>query len=254
MPEGDAVARTVRRLDQALTGAVLTRTDFRVPQHATLDLSGQRVEGTTARGKHILTRIGADWTVHTHLLMDGSWATLRRGQRWPKAPHLARVVLETSERQAVGFQLGILEVVRRGEEEALLQHLGPDLLGPDWDEHEAVRRLLDHRDEPVFDALRDQRSLAGLGTMWAAEVCFTMGVHPQTPVGAVPDLLRMVRVAHLRLTDAVRRRPPANAVYGRGRATCLRCRTPIQRLEMGAEDRPRPAYFCPSCQPLRGSG
>lgn len=254
MPEGDAVARTVRRLDATLTGEVLTRTDFRVPQHATADLSGQRIEGTLARGKHILTRIGADWTLHTHLKMEGSWATLRRGQRWPKAPHLARVVLETAEHQAVGFQLGIVELVPRVDEPALLQHLGPDLLGPDWDEVEAVRRLLEHPHDPVFDALRDQRNLAGLGTMWAAEVCFTMGVHPQTPVEAVPDLLRMVRVAHLKLTQAVQRRPPVNAVYGRGRATCPRCRTPIQRIEMGEESRPRPAYFCPSCQPMRDAG
>jgi endonuclease-8 len=252
VPEGDAVARTVRRLDAALTGHTLTRTDFRVPQYATVDLSGQPVGGTIARGKHILTRIGEDWTLHTHLKMEGSWATLRAGQRWPKAPYLARVVLESPDVRAVGFQLGIVELVARADEVPLLAYLGPDLLGPDWDEEEAVRRLREHADEPVFDALRDQRNLAGLGTMWAAEVLFTMGVHPQTRVRDVPDLLRMVRVAHLKLTQAVRQRPPVNAVYGRGRATCPRCHTPIQRIEMGVEGRLRPAYFCPSCQPMRG--
>ncbi|WP_017935196.1 DNA-formamidopyrimidine glycosylase family protein [Nocardioides sp. Iso805N] len=252
MPEGDAVLRTARRLDAALAGAVLTRTDFRVPRHATVDLSGQPVQATLARGKHLLTRIGADWTLHTHLKMEGSWATLRPRQRWPKAPHLARVVLETQSAQAVGFQLGIVELVPRSEEAATFAYLGPDLLGPDWDEDEAVLRLRKHPDQPVFDALRDQRNLAGIGTMWAAEVCFTMGVHPETPVRAVPDLLRMVRVAQLKLDQAVTKRPAVNAVYGRGHATCLRCATPIQRIEMGEQGRLRPAYFCPSCQPLKG--
>ena len=251
MPEGDTVLRTARRLDRTLSGQVLTRTDFRVPQLATVDLSGQRVESTRTRGKHLLTRIGADWTLHTHLKMEGSWATLRPRQRWPKAAHLARVVLGTDTAQAVGFQLGLVELLPRSEEDAAFAYLGPDLLGPDWDEQEAVRRLQAHPDDPVFNALRDQRNLAGLGTMWAAEVLFTMGVHPTTAVARVPDLTRMLRVAHLKLDQAVTRRPPVNAVYGRSRAQCPRCGGPVRRIEMGEEGRPRPAYFCPSCQPDR---
>ena len=251
MPEGDAVLRTARRLDRALSGQVLTRTDFRVPQLATVDLSGQLVASTSTRGKHLLTRIGSDWTLHTHLKMEGSWATLRPRQRWPKAAHLARVVLETQAGQAVGFQLGVVELLPRSQEGAAFAYLGPDLLGPDWDEEEAVRRLREHPDEPIFDALRDQRNLAGLGTMWAAEVCFTMGIHPTTVVARVPDLTRMLRVAHLKLEQAVVRRPPVNAVYGRSRGQCPRCAGPVRRIEMGGEGRLRPAYFCPSCQPER---
>jgi endonuclease-8 len=249
MPEGDAVLRTARRLDRGLTGGVLSRTDFRVPRFATVDLSGQQVVGTVARGKHLLTRIGDDWTLHSHLKMDGSWAVLRPGQRWPKPAHTARVVLETEQTQAVGFLLGVVEILPRTGEAAALAHLGPDLLGADWDEDEAVRRLLLHADEPVFDALRDQTSLAGIGTMWAAEILFTMGVHPSTRVGDVPDLRRTVRVARLKLQQAMQRQGPL-AVYGRGRAACRRCGTPVDRMEFGAaEGRPRPAYFCRVCQP-----
>ena len=251
MPEGDAVLRTARRLDRALTGGVLTRTDFRVPRFATADLRGQQVVSTVARGKHLLTRIGDDWTLHTHLKMEGSWATLRPGQRWPKPAHTARVVLATVTAEAVGFQLGLVELLPRSGESDALAHLGPDLLGPDWDEDEAVRRLSTHAGEPVFDALRDQTSLAGIGTMWAAETCFTMGVHPTTRVGDVPDLRRTVRVARLKLQQAMEHRPPQYAVYGRERATCRRCGTPVRRMEMGGEGRPRPAYFCPACQPAR---
>jgi endonuclease-8 len=160
------------------------------------------------------------------------------------------VVLETVDIQAVGFQLGIVELLPRAGEGEALAHLGPDLLGADWDEDEAVRRLAAHGDEPVFDALRDQTSLAGIGTIWAAETCFTMGVHPTTPVEAVPDVRRMVRVAHLKLHQAMER-PGPHAVYGRERAACRRCGTPVRRMEMGGEGRPRPAYFCPACQPVR---
>ena len=71
MPEGDTVWRSARRLDQALTGATLTVTDFRVPDLATLDLTGQQVEETLSRGKHLLTRL-PEVTIHSHLKMEGS--------------------------------------------------------------------------------------------------------------------------------------------------------------------------------------
>jgi len=73
MPEGDVVWYTARRLHEALTGRVLTRSDFRVPRLATADLSGDVVSETISRGKHLLTRTKSGLTVHTHLKMDGSW-------------------------------------------------------------------------------------------------------------------------------------------------------------------------------------
>src|SRR5260370_9072408 len=73
MPEGDTVWRTARRLDEALAGRVLTRSDFRVPRFATTDLTGRAVAENVSRGKHLLTRVDGGLTVHTHLRMDGSW-------------------------------------------------------------------------------------------------------------------------------------------------------------------------------------
>lgn len=252
MPEGDMVWRTARRLDRALAGRQLTASDFRVPRLATVDLRGATVRETVTRGKHLLTHVehdGRSWTVHTHLKMEGSWCIVDAGRRWPQPAHHARLVLATAERSAVGFQLGIVELWPRETEHSALADLGPDLLGEDWDEQEAVRRLSTHPDAAVFDALRDQTSLAGLGTIWAAETCFTMGLHPGRPVAQVPDLVRTVRVARLKLQQSIRAAaPPPMAVYGRERAACRRCGTPIRSIPLGAEGRPRTAYFCPTCQ------
>ncbi|MEI2809806.1 MAG: DNA-formamidopyrimidine glycosylase family protein [Nocardioides sp.] len=89
MPEGDAVWRTARRLDQALSGERLLATDLRVPSLATIDLSGAHVLGTTARGKHLLTRLShpehGALSLHTHLKMEGSWQIYRPDQRWRSA-------------------------------------------------------------------------------------------------------------------------------------------------------------------------
>ena len=88
MPEGDTVSRTAQRLDEALAGTEVTRFELRVPQAATIDLSGMTVHGVVARGKHLLHRIG-EWTLHSHLKMEGAWHVYERGGRWRKPAHAA---------------------------------------------------------------------------------------------------------------------------------------------------------------------
>ena len=261
MPEGDTVWRTARTLDRALTGQLLTRTDFRVPAHATVDLSGEPVTRTFARGKHLMTRIGEDHTLHTHLKMEGAWRVFRAGDRWGRPAHTARVVLTTDTAEAVGFSLGIVELLPRSRESEPVAHLGPDLLGPDWDAEEAVRRLLAQPDRPIGEALLDQRCLAGIGNLYKSELCFVSGVRPDTPVSAVPALERMVRTARAMLeankvrweqTTTGNLRPRERLwVYRRERESCRRCGTRITVEMHGEAGRERASYWCPSCQPLR---
>jgi endonuclease-8 len=266
VPEGDTVWRTARALDRALSGKVLTRTDFRVPTYATWDLAGATVAETVSRGKHLLTRIDpADgsrrWTLHTHLKMEGSWRVLAPGQRWPRPGHTARVVLETADAVAVGFTLGLVEIVARDLEEDVVGHLGPDLLGPDWDAAEAVRRLSEQPDRAVKEALLDQSRLAGLGNIYANELCFISGVAPETRIGDVPDLPRMVTRAQLLLDQNRHRAVPSTTgelargralwVYRRAGEPCRRCGTTIRETVLGPEGQERATFACPACQPRR---
>jgi endonuclease VIII len=249
VPEGDAVRRTAQRLHRALSGQVLTRTDFRVPQHATADLAGGTVVETVPRGKHLLTRISHDqeWTLHTHLKMEGSWRTQEAGRRWSRPAHEVRVVLETERATALGCLLGVVELLPRDREADAVGHLGPDLLGPDWDEAEALRRLRAEPERPVFEALRDQTLLAGVGTIYAAEVCFVMGVAPEDPVGDVPDLPRLVRRVRQMLDQewALSRQ-----LWVYRQRLCRRCGTQVRVDQLGAAGMERTAYWCPSCQPV----
>ncbi len=265
MPEGDTVYRAARLLDRALSGHPLVRSDFRVPQLATVDLAGATVRETLSRGKHLLTRIdgtGSDegsWTLHTHLKMEGTWRVHEPGRRWQRPVHQARVVLETDTKVAVGFSLGVVELLPRDREGDAVGHLGPDLLGPDWDEDEALRRLLEDPARPIGEALLDQTRLAGIGNMYKAELCFVAGLHPLVPVTEVPQLPRLVRRAKQMLelnkeraiqsTTGDLRERERMWVYRRDKSPCRRCGTPIRVEMLGEPGRERASYWCPACQP-----
>ncbi|MFE9449876.1 Fpg/Nei family DNA glycosylase [Streptomyces sp. NPDC006739] len=268
MPEGDTVWQAASRLHDALAGKVLTRSDFRVPKYATVDLTGRTVLDTAARGKHLLTRFDGGLTLHTHLRMEGSWKVYGTGERWKGGPsHQIRAVLGTADRTAVGYRLQVLEFLRTTEEERAVGHLGPDLLGPDWDADRALANLLTDPARPLGEALLDQRNLAGIGNVYKSEMCFLLGVTPWLPVGVLPaDRAARLPTLAKRLLETNRDRPVRRTtglrgqdlfVYGRAPRPCLRCGTSIRVADQGDGSRERPTYWCPTCQtgpsPTRGT-
>ena len=248
---------TARRLHGALAGRVLTRSDFRVPRFATADLTGQTVTETVSRGKHLLTRTDAGITVHTHLRMDGSWRVRPAAER-VTGGHRIRLILANGQWQAVGYLLGIVEVLITAGEQGAVGHLGPDLLGPDWDPAEAERRLRADQARPAGEALLDQRNLAGIGNVYKAETLFLRGVDPWRPVGEIGDLAALVGLAQRLLeankerpgqvTTGVRRRGEETWVYGRAGLPCRRCGTPVRSADQGRDPDGRVTFWCPRCQ------
>ena len=261
MPEGDTVWRSCRRLDEVLHGRQLTTSEFRVPTLAATDLTGVVVREVVSRGKHQLFRFGNDLTLHTHFRMDGVWRIFPHGQRWSGGPSFEiRCVLATAEHDAVGYRLPVVELLATAEESQVVGHLGPDLLGPDWDPAEAVRRISAQPDCTIGEALLDQRNLAGLGTLYRAEVLFLQGLNPRTTVARVKDLERLVRRSQ-QLIFANRWRPTQSTtgdlrpsrrtyVYERSGQPCRRCGTLIRMEEYGPLGQERLSYWCPHCQPL----
>ena len=260
MPEGDTVWLTAHRLHQALADRELTMFDLRVPQHATADLRGQTVREVVARGKHILLRTRSNLTLHTHLRMDGSWRIGRAGRRPPGLPeHMMRILLGNTEWWAAGYRVHDVALLYSSDEGRVVGHLGPDLLGPDWDAVEAVHRLGRDPAQEIGLALVDQRNLAGIGNMYKSEALFIERVNPWTPVGRVVDLDRLVGTASrlLRMnrshpeqsTTGLLGRGQEHWVYERAGQPCRRCRTPIKRADQGPPPYQRGTYWCPSCQP-----
>src|SRR6202000_1865531 len=250
MPEGDTVWHTAATLRERLAGRTLTRCDVRVPRFATVDLTGQVVDEVLSRGKHLFIRVGRA-SIHSHLKMDGSW---RVGDRPVRVDHRVRIILEANEIRAVGVDLGVLEILDRADDEDVVAHLGPDLLGDDWDAELAVANLTAQPGRPTAEAVLDQRVLAGVGNVYCNELCFLSGRLPTAPVSAIGnphrlvararDMLWVNRLRWNRCTTCDTRAGRQLWVYGRAGQGCRRCGTPIN-YDDGGE---RVTYWCPRCQ------
>jgi endonuclease VIII len=250
MPEGDTVFHTAETLRRALAGRTLTRCDVRVPRYATVDLTGQVVDEVCSRGKHLFIRVGPA-SIHSHLKMDGSWRVTSPGKR---VDHRVRIILEANDIRAVGIDLGVLEILDRAHDGDAVDHLGPDLLGDDWNPNVAADNLTARPDRPIAETLLDQRVLAGIGNVYCNELCFVSGHLPTTPVSAVADPHRLVsrardmlwanRFRWNRCTTGDMRAGHQLWVYGRNGQSCRRCGTSINYDNSGE----RVTYWCPICQ------
>ena len=260
MPEGDTVWRTAHRLHQALAGEELVLCDLRFPEVATVDLTGARTSEVVSRGKHVLHRLDTGLTVHSHLRMEGQWRVERPdgASRWLRRSDL-RAALGTSHWVAIGLRLGMLEVVPTAGEGDVVGHLGPDVLGPDWDPAQAVDNLAADP-QPVGSALLEQRNLAGVGTLWASESLFLERLHPWTPasqlprerleslVGRIFRLLDVSRLHAVQSSTGSRRRGEEHFVHARSGRPCRRCGSPVRVAMTGPPTRERTMFYCPSCQ------
>ncbi|GAA4403959.1 Fpg/Nei family DNA glycosylase [Fodinibacter luteus] len=261
MPEGDTVHRTADRLHRALAGRVVEHAELRWPSAPDVDLAGSRTIEVLARGKHLLHRFDAGSTLHTHLRMEGQWRVEHAGpdtRRALRRPDV-RAAVVTDTWSAVGLRLGMLDLVPTAREHEVVGHLGPDVLGPDWD-LELVTGRLTASERFVGDLLLDQRVLAGVGTFWASEVLFLERVLPWTPgrdldpgrVRRVLDrlhaLMALARRTGWQSSTGVQRNGEEAYVHARSGRPCRRCGDTVRVAVTGAAPRERTLFTCPTCQ------
>ncbi|GAA1506959.1 Fpg/Nei family DNA glycosylase [Terrabacter terrae] len=261
MPEGDTVWRTASRLNEALAGREIVESDLRWPEISTADLTGRTTLEVVSRGKHVLHRVEGGLTLHSHLRMEGQWrieATAGLAARWRRNPQL-RALVAAADWAALGLRLGMLNLVPTAREHELVGHLGPDVLGPDWDQELAVDNIC-ASPVPIGQALLDQRNLAGVGTMWCAETLFLERVPPWTRADelGLETVERVVVRAH-RLIDNGRRHAvqsstgsyrldEAHYVHARSGRPCRRCGTTVRVAMIGEPTKERTMFYCPGCQ------
>src|SRR5579884_2163006 len=235
MPEGDTIFRIARTLDRALAGKVVTHFETVLPKLERGQLKGRTIQRVVSAGKNLIIEFSGALVLRTHLRMNGSWHLYKTGERWRKRRDDMRLVIATDDFEAVGFNIPIAEF---GEAPAL----DPDLLAENFDIEEAARRMREHGDEEIGNALLNQRIVAGVGNIWKSETLFACGVEPFRKV-ADCDVVPILKKARALLQRATRERA-RYSVYERGGQPCRKCGTTIVRKLQNL----RSTYFCPKCQ------
>ena len=149
----------------------------------------------------------------------------------------------------------MLEILDRDDDAAAVAHLGPDLLGEDWDPQVAAANLTADPDRPIAEALLDQRVMAGVGNVYATNCASSSGTCrprrsapspiPLRLVSRARDMLWANRFRWNRCTTGDTRAGRQMWVYGRagqGRAGAAARGSPTTTPGI------RVTYWCPSCQ------
>jgi formamidopyrimidine-DNA glycosylase len=213
-------------------------------------LAGARIVRVERRGKHQLLHLDDGRVLHAHFRMNGDWEI---APTHDPLPRFARAVLDLDDGSSLVFvdsrALGTLDLHPSGAELEL--GLGPDAADPAWTAGE-LAGALSRRRGPIKPALLDQRLVAGLGNIYAAESLWRARIDPFTPCN---ELSRARVVALRNAIAAVLRRATGSRytdddtialdVYDREGLPCRRCATPIERVVQAG----RSTYYCPRCQP-----
>lgn len=263
MPEGDTIFRAARTLSKVLDGKTLTAVESPLPAIEGAGLAGRRVERVEARGKNLLVAFDDGRVLHTHMRMRGSWHVYRPGERWQRPRRQARVVLATEEFVTVCFDAPVVRLLAPAEirRDRLLAGLGPDILAPDFDLAECLRRLRGLGDLAIGDALMRQSAVAGIGNVYKSETLFLCGIDPFASMAALSDralgrILEKARtLMHANLSGGPRGTRTSLTrertwVYGRNGRPCRRCGTAIRMRRQGTDA--RSTYWCAACQAGRG--
>lgn len=259
MPELPEVERAASALRAAIQDAIIERVEVLHPSlrrrltpktlHA---LRGTRVRGIERRGKHQLIHLEDGRVLHVHFRMNGDWVI---GTSSDALPRFARAVIQLGNDIRVVLEdsraLSTLDVHAAGV--PLPIELGPEPTDPSLTP-QTLRASLIRRRLPIKVALLDQRIIAGLGNIYAAEALWRARIDPRVASASLDlaearRLLTAIRAVLARATGG-RYTDRAGArldVYDRAGRPCRRCGEKIIRIVQSG----RSTYFCPRCQKRR---
>jgi len=250
MPELPEVESAVRMLRAAAEGRTITRARAlhpslraRVAPARLRSLVGARVSRVERRGKHQLLHLEDGRALHAHFRMTGDWHI---DQKTASAPRFARAVVELDDGARVWLvdprALSTLDV--RDETAPFNLPLGPEATDPGLRPADLALALARRRGA-IKPALLDQKLIAGIGNIYAAEALWQARLDPRATAASltraeIGRLLAGIRSVMGRALKGTIR----FAVYDREGRPCRRCGAQIVRIAQAG----RSTYFCPGCQ------
>ncbi|MDQ3815652.1 MAG: bifunctional DNA-formamidopyrimidine glycosylase/DNA-(apurinic or apyrimidinic site) lyase [Armatimonadota bacterium] len=280
MPELPEAETVRRQLAPQVIGQRIVQSWARLPRRTQPSIEefiqttqGQRILDARRRGKQLYFPLENEAHLLVHLGMTGRLhVEAANGSELNEVvlpKHVHAVLRFENGRQLVFTDPRTFGVVGVARELPFLDQMGPEPLDEDFDEA-ALAKKLATRATKIKAALLDQKLVAGLGNIYADEVCFLAGVHPeQRACDISPRKLRLL-VSHMRpvLQRAIQARGATLKdggyqdtfgeygeylphVYGNTGEPCPHCGTAIRRGVLGPGKSARSYHFCPKCQRLK---
>ena len=276
MPELPEVETVRVLLEPAVTGRTLERVeilDGRLvrpfePLEVAAELEGEVIERLERRGKYLIFRFESGRVLLVHLRMTGSFGYAPGGSL-PDDPY-RRAVLTLDNGSDVAYRdvrrFGTWLLLEPGELDPYLAvRLGDEPFSEAFTPRVLAERLKGRR-APIKSVLLDQRSLAGMGNIYADEALWRARVHPLRPADALTRA--QVGRLHAGIRSALElgiarqgaslsdyRTPNGDRgamqdefeAYGREGEPCSRCGALIAKIRAAG----RGTWFCPRCQPVK---
>jgi formamidopyrimidine-DNA glycosylase len=262
LPEVETVVRTLRPMmvGQRIRDVELfwpkTIVDFKRFKAAVVN---QRVEAVQRRGKYILIEL-EQGTIVVHLRMEGRFYE-RQGTALHKHTHALLHLEDRSLEYNDSRKFGRIHYSNHARDE-LNQKLGLEPFDPaltaGYLKQKAVKRRI-----ALKSFLLDQSIIAGIGNIYADEICFAMKISPRKSVTRLrlKDFQACVEHTQAVLAQAIElggssvrsytsslgisgRFQLQIKVYGRAHQPCITCQTPLKGVRIGQ----RSSVYCPSCQ------
>ncbi len=230
-------------------------------------IRGREIVAVERRAKNVLFRLDDRAVLAVNLGMTGrllAYASLPPHDERP-AHAAVRLRFETGGWLIFDDQrrFGTVEILTAAAWQGRSARIGPEPFAQSFSPANLHERLARSR-SPVRSWLLDQRRIAGVGNIYAAEALYLAGIHPKRPArdisetearrlhGALRSVLQAA-IDHGGTTIRDYRNAEGETgeytvqlrVYGRDGAPCLRCGAEVERLVFSN----RSAFLCPVCQP-----
>jgi formamidopyrimidine-DNA glycosylase len=286
MPELPEVETVRQGLERGVVGRRITRTLVRPPDGLSLMVrpdtgtfiratEGARILAAERYGKQLDLPLDNGWHLLTHLGMTGR-LQLQQNDGTLEAETLERHVWAALALEPHGQgngdllvyhdprRFGVIEV---SERPTFRERMGVDPFDARFDP-DLVASEMARRRAPIKMVLLDQRLIAGIGSIYADELCAIAGVHPGTracdvsaeKLATIATQVRPLLQEAIAARGATLERSPYQDLfgvakafqpraYGRGGKPCTACGTTMAWARLGAGKRGRSYTYCPACQP-----
>jgi formamidopyrimidine-DNA glycosylase len=216
-------------------------------------LAGRRFLRASRRGKYLIVELDDSRSLILHFGMGGDLILYRYPSERPDYTRI-EFILESGYRLAFTCPRKICRVMLVDHPESVpaLGEMGPEPLGRSLS-LAYLQGVLDRSPNRLIKPLlMDQRKIAGVGNIYADEILFEAGVHPERRASAISEAeVRLIhqatrRVLRRALSTAGEEEFPEGFLVSRSSSggRCGRCGGEIRHKRVGG----RTAYFCESCQ------